>query len=241
MSFLESVGSFYMLILIFLLVIGFGLVGLALVRFISEPKASKTDKRQNNAYEKNGGFKFMNSWLRLALFSFVAILISMAVLSFVSPGGLMGTNAINSNMYYGNMPMNTPYSNMQVQSGMPMNQSSGGMGMTNMPMGNTQMQSGMPMNQGAGGMGMMSMPMGNTQMQSTPMNQGTGNMKTNNMPAYNTQIDNNSMMQMLNQMQLQLNQMQQQIQQMNMSGGSGGAAMPSGGAAMPAGGGMGMM
>lgn len=220
MSFLESVGSFYMLILIFLLVIGFGLVGFALVRFLTEPKASKGDKRQNNAYEKNGGFKFMNSWLRLALFSFVAILISMAVLSFVSPGGLMGTNAINSNMYYGNMPMNTPYSNMQVQSGMLMNQSSGGMGMTNMPMGNTQMQSGMPM--------------GNTQMQSTPMNQGTGNMQTNNMPAYNTQIDNNSMMQMLNQMQLQLNQMQQQIQQMNMSGGSGGAAMP-------AGGGMGMM
>ena len=166
MSFLGSVGSFYMLILIFLLVIGFGLVGFALVRFITEPKVSKGDKRQNNAYEKNGGFKFMNSWLRLALFSFVAILISMAVLSFVSPGGLMGNNAMNSNMYYGNMPMNTPYGNVQMQGGMPM--------------GNTQMQSGMPMNQSSGGMGMMSMPMGNTQMQSPPMNQSAGSMQTSN-------------------------------------------------------------
>lgn len=211
MSFLGSVGSLYMLVLIFLLVIGFGLAGLALVRFVTEPKVSKVNKKQNSAYEKNGGFKFMNSWLRLALFSFVAILISMAILAFVSPGGFMGNNAMNPNMYYGNMPMNTSYGNMQMQGGMPMNQSSGGMGMMNMPMGN--------------------MP-----MQSAPMTQSTGSMPANNM-----QMNTNSMMQMLNQMQMQLNQMQQQIQQMNMSGGSmpaaGGASMP----APASGGGMGMM
>ena len=212
MSFLGSVGSMYMLILIFLLVIGFGLVGLALIRFITGPKVSKTDKRQNNAKEKNGGYKFMNSWLRLALFSFVAILISMAVLAFVSPGGVMGTNAMNSNMYYGNMPMNNSY-------------------------GNAQMQSGMPMNQSSGGMGMMNMPTANMQTQSAPMNQGTGSMTMTSMPANNTQ-NNNSMMQMLNNMQMQLNQIQQQIQQLNMGGGASGsgASMPA-----PASGGMGMM
>lgn len=177
MSFLGSVGSLYMLILIFLLVIGFGLTGFALVRFVTGPKVNKADKRQNNAYEKNGGFKFMNSWLRLALFSFVAILISMAVLAFVSPGGLMGNNVMNPNMYYGNIPM---------QNGMPMNQNSGGMGMMSMPMGNMQMQSA-PMTQSTG-----SMPVNNTQMNTNSMMQMLNQM----------QMQLNQMQQQLQQMNM---------------------------------------
>lgn len=249
MSFLGSVGSLYMLILIFLLVIGFGLSGLALVRYITNTKDKKTNNNIKIGLEKTGGYKFMNSWLRLALFSFVAILISMAVLTFISPGGFMGTNAMNQNMYYRNMPINVPMGNMQMTGNMPMNMGSSGMNMMSMPMnssgggmgmmnmgnmpmnqssgGGMGMMNMMPMNMGSGGMGMMNMPMGNMPMQQSGM-------PMNNMPM-NGNMD---MMQMMNNMQMQLNQMQQQMmqmQQMNMGGGAGGGSMPS------SGGGMGMM
>ncbi|MFZ5353704.1 MAG: hypothetical protein ACOZCL_13420, partial [Bacillota bacterium] len=139
MSILGNFGSFYMFVLIILLIIGLGMIGTKLAGYILE-SVNKSERIVNNNFNnKNNGGIFMNSWLRLALFSFVGIIVSMAVLSFISSGGFITglqndnmqahgsmTNG-NSSMYMqnGNMPMN----NMQMSSG-----STGGMNM--MPMGN---------------------------------------------------------------------------------------------------------
>lgn len=154
MSILGSVGSLYMLILILLLIVGFGMVGLWLINLILTPlKASKATAMNKETNKTIGGI-YMNSWLRLALFSFVGIIISMAVLAFISPGGVFGT----SNM------MGTGYQYQQ-HAGMNVTGSAGTGGMSmqsSMPPSTSNTGSMSMMDDGMDMLSMMGMPMGST-------------------------------------------------------------------------------
>jgi hypothetical protein len=87
MSILGSVGSLYMSILILLLIISFGLVGLKLINYVLglEQIGAKNNgiKTQNNNPETR-------KWLKLALYSFIGILISIFILS------ILNSSLINS-------------------------------------------------------------------------------------------------------------------------------------------------
>ena len=81
MSILGSVGSLYMSILIILLIIGFGLVGLKLINYVLDLEQiklkSNTIKIQNTKIQSN-------KWLKIALCSFIGILISLFILSILN-------------------------------------------------------------------------------------------------------------------------------------------------------------
>lgn len=185
---LGFLGSAYMFFLLALLVVALG----AGVNYIANAALNVLDKGNATSSQKNyttifkGGYKIMenNQWLRYALYSFLGILLLMAV------GGLMtgnqqpmygrqGMAMPGMNMGGGGMPMQgygmpqvilVPVAVMPTgQMGMPMGQMQGnGMGMPmGMQGGSMGMMGGMPMGQsgnmgqmqGGGGMGMM-MPMG---------------------------------------------------------------------------------
>jgi len=144
----------------------------------------------------------MNKWLKLSVFSIVGIILSMIILSFISPRGNYG---------YGYMNQGYAMNNMQSMQGMPSNNgmnmaggSQSGMGMMNM--------NSMPMN--SPGM----MPMGNMQQG------GTSSMPMNNM---SNMQDNSNMqiMQMLNQLQMEISQLKQQMSGMPSGGSSSGGGM----------------
>jgi hypothetical protein len=211
MNILGSVGQIYMFILLILLFLGSGfalwsLINSAINKKKQKPEAmnkklnleSKSNK--NNIIEKMiGGFEMNNNgWLKLAVFSFVGILVSVVILGFVSTTYSQGTNIHQQhqqqgtgNMNMGNMNMGgmsngtMQNNNMAIQQQlnqmqMQLNQMqqqmgmmNGGMGgMNNMgSMGGSQMQQGMG---NMGGMGMMGgmMNMGNMS--------GSGSMQNNN-------------------------------------------------------------
>ena len=233
MNILGSLGQLYMLILLALLFLGSGLGVWAVINSsINKKDKQNTLQKKNIAGQDNsmgsqekekikiGGFKMQNNgWFKLAIFSFVGILVSVAVLGLVSTNSGAADNAHLQHQQQGlqqnqNMAgMNGMNSNMQAQGGMN----------TGMPVGNMPMQGNVNSNmQMQGGMN-TGMPVGNMQ------NQG------------NMQIDNNYMMiqQQLNQMQQQIYMMQQQMMNnASMQPSSGGGSMPAGGSS---GGGMGMM
>jgi hypothetical protein len=227
---LGSLGQLYMFILLVLLFMGSGFALWSFINHLIEPNTSKTKpaSQQININKERkilGGFNMANNgWFKLAIFSFVGILISMVVLGVMSSNVMQGN--VNGNMQMqGNMPMNN---NMQMQGNMPMNNNMQMQG--NMPMNNNmQMQGNMPMNNNMQMQG--NMPMNNNmQMQ--------GNMPMNNsMPVQynmngNAQMQNDPnamMMQQLYQMQQQMMQIQQQMQQMQQTNNSNSGSMPSGG------------
>lgn len=87
MNILGSVGSLYMAILILLLIIGFGLIGLKLINYVLglEQIGIKNNgvKVQNNKPETS-------KWLKIALCSFIGILLSLFILS------VLNSTSINS-------------------------------------------------------------------------------------------------------------------------------------------------
>lgn len=104
-SILGSVGSLYMSILIILLVIGFGLVGLKLTSYVLNfeknnkfIKTKKIDSKNNENIYK---------CLRIALYSFLAILVSMIMLTIIDPQGSMENSKGND--------MNTSSSSQSTQ------------------------------------------------------------------------------------------------------------------------------
>lgn len=201
-----------MVILILLLVVGLGLIIMGLAKFIVRSPNLKTTN--NKTVAGNGGlFMQNNGWLRLALFSFVGIIIAVVILSFMTPGGVFGTNNMAA---HGNMQ---PGINMQ-----------GGMGtgaMMSMPRGSMQMQDGM------NGMGYMNM---STSMGGTQSDMNT--MIVHRLNQMQMQINQLQQMMMTNMGGMQMQSMPQ-----GGTGGMGGGGMgmmnmmPMGGS----GGGMGMM
>lgn len=87
MNILGSVGSLYMAILILLLIIGFGLIGLKLINYVLGLEQIGI---------KNNGIKVQNikpetsKWLKVALCSFIGILLSIFILS------VLNSTSINS-------------------------------------------------------------------------------------------------------------------------------------------------
>lgn len=85
MSLLGNVGYLYMLMLILLLIIGFGLVGLKLVNYVLDVERPSVKKDTANlGFNKPEIIK----WLRIALISFVGILITIMLLTTLRPNGM---------------------------------------------------------------------------------------------------------------------------------------------------------
>ena len=207
MDALGSVSQIYMFALLTLLFVGSGLAAWSFIHFLADKvkkaeamKKEKQFKLNNDPAKVDGSFKKMigdikmanNSWIKLAVFSLVGILISVFALGFVSTASASAMNMTGSNMTGNSMVANSTHQQHQQQ------------GMTtqdnidvNTQMGNMQMQGGMNGNMG-------------NQMQGTMngMGQQSGN-------------EYMIMQQQLYQMQMQLNQMQQQ-QMNNMQMQSGG-------------------
>lgn len=140
----------------------------------------------------------MNKWLRLSIFSLVGIILSMLILSFISPKGYYGYGQMNSGIGMNNMQNMQPMQDMASDGGMNMmGGSQSGMGM--MPMSNMQQS------------GMSSMPMSNmNNMSNMSAMQGNSNMQ---------------IAQMLNQLQMEINQLKQQMSSMRMGSMSSGGGM----------------
>ncbi|AOT69157.1 hypothetical protein [Geosporobacter ferrireducens] len=197
MNILGSLGQIYMFVLLALLFLGTGFAIWGFLQFFGEKNKKKPNvgggipagkpqdnllKGENTTTMKKGGFIMGNNgWFKLAVFSFVGILISVAVLGLVSANGSSANNihlqhqqqdqyqnamgSMNNGMPMGNMS-----GNMQMQGGMSVNMPMQGYMPTqgNMPMDyNTMMmqqiyQMQMQMNQIQQQLNMMN---GNTQMQ----------------------------------------------------------------------------
>lgn len=228
MNVLGFLGQIYMFILLALLFVGFGLAAWALIgalikqqspaRNIGQAKDMKNqtlnNTNNNNMDKKTGGFKMANNgWFKLAVFSFVGILISAAVLGFTSANSMSGNNMNMQGMQMGSTPMN-----MQggMNSNMPMNSMQNGMN-NGMPMNNMQMNGAM---NGYWNMQMNPMMMQEQlyrmQMQLNMMQQQMMNMQNNNM---------NGNMQMQGGMMMPMGNMPQNNGSMNNSQQSSGGGM----------------
>ena len=82
-SILGSVGSLYMAILIILLVIGFGLVGLKIASYVMNFPKNNNKAKINNIGAKNN--EDVYKCLRIALYSFLAILVSTLISTIINP------------------------------------------------------------------------------------------------------------------------------------------------------------
>ena len=234
MNLLGSVGQLYMFVLLVLLFLGSGFALWRFVNFLMDRGIQKQGKRenlesngQNKATQsknilniKKGGLLMANNgWIKLAVFSLVGIIVSVAILGM--------TSTSNSNMQGMNMGTNQ-YQGMQ-QNG------------TNSMQGNMNMQGGMNVNAQMGNM----QAQGNTNMNGwMDINQMLMMMRQN---MYQMQMQLNQIQQQINPQMPQsgnMNNMPQNSGNMNnMPQGSGSSSMPqsSGSSSMPASGGMGMM
>ena len=226
MNILGSVGQLYMFVLLALLFLGSGFALWWFINFLIErgilkqgaggnPKQNgqvKTNQNNNETNKVKGGhFMANNGWIRLAIFSFVGIIVSIAVLGLASTGNTQGMN-MNGQSTGIHQQHQQQNGNMNMQGGMN----------TNTQMGNMNMQGGMNMNT----------PMGNMQMQGN-MN---GGMSQNEMMMMQ-QL--NQMQMQLNQMQQQMGMMNGNMGgNMQMQGGINNMQQNSGMSNM---GGMGMM
>ncbi|BCN29573.1 hypothetical protein [Anaeromicropila herbilytica] len=87
MSFLGNIGVLYMLFLIILLIIGFGMIAKGFLNYLLNVQSS-------NAGKSKGAVKTQNiSWLKISIYSLFGIIISLVILSFVSPNGF-GANIV---------------------------------------------------------------------------------------------------------------------------------------------------
>lgn len=139
-----------MLALLALLFIGFGFAAWEIVvRIAGSAGKSKgtlvgaapaNSNKQNKRYLTGGKIMGNNGWLKLAIFSFVGILVSAAALGMISSGNPQQAMYQNGMQGMNNMP--AMYGNANMQNGMNM----GTQGMQNgMNMGMQGMQSGMNM------------------------------------------------------------------------------------------------
>lgn len=92
-SILGSVGSLYMAILIILLIIGFGLAGLKIASYVINFQQNNNTAKTNNIGVKNN--EDVYKCLKIALYSFLAILVSMVILTIIDPQGNMEQNQGN--------------------------------------------------------------------------------------------------------------------------------------------------
>lgn len=192
MSILGSAGQIYMYVLLILLFLGSGFALWSFINSIMNQKKRKTeamvkklnqerDSNKDNFIQKTiGGFVMNNNgWLKLAVFSFIGILVSVVVLGFVSTTGTQGANIHQQHqqqgmqqgmgmgsMNMGNMNMGGMSSGMMQDNNMAIQQQ---LNQMQMQLNQMQQQMGM-MNGGMGGMNNMG-SMGGSQMQ-----QGMGNM-----------------------------------------------------------------
>ncbi|PKM94459.1 MAG: hypothetical protein CVU84_10335 [Firmicutes bacterium HGW-Firmicutes-1] len=83
---LGNVGSFYMVFLILLLIVGLGMLAMGLITYMFKPINKKSLKNEGGNFMQN------NNWLKLALFSFIGIMISVIILGFLSPNGFTGSS-----------------------------------------------------------------------------------------------------------------------------------------------------
>lgn len=146
MNLLGSVGQLYMFFLLVLLFLGSGFALWRFINFIMERRSNKqnqgvtqkqdghkTANEVNNKLKKGiGGFIMANNgWVKLAVFSLVGIIVSVAILGFVSSSNMQGMNMgtmnqnamqqqVGTNMQ-GSMNMNSQMGNMQAQGSMNMN------------------------------------------------------------------------------------------------------------------------
>lgn len=104
-SILGSVGSLYMAILIILLIIGFGLVGLKITSYVISFEKNNITAKTNKIGVKNN--ENVYKCLRIALYSFLAILVSMIMLTIIDPQGSMEHSQSNG--------MNTSSSSQSTQ------------------------------------------------------------------------------------------------------------------------------
>jgi hypothetical protein len=81
MGILGAVGSLYTAILVLLLIVGFGLVGLKFINYILafdiNIKSNRTEVNKAETYK----------WLRIALYSFLGVMVSILVLSLLNSSG----------------------------------------------------------------------------------------------------------------------------------------------------------
>lgn len=125
MDILGSIGELYTFVLLVLLFLGSGLAVWAGINSIVKNKdkiKEKTDKikgnlnekLKNNIIKKNGGISMNNGFIKLAVFSFIGIIISAAVLTMLpQTSGTMGTMNMQGSLY-GQTGMNSQ-SNMNMQ------------------------------------------------------------------------------------------------------------------------------
>lgn len=120
MNVLGNAGSIYMVVLIFLLILGLGLIIKGLFQMI-------IGKGQKNTKKSGGGFVLNQSvsWLKLATISFIGIIIGLMLLSFMAPYGTDGASGMGTGS---NAMMNSSSGNMASHT------SSNTMGSTNTPM-----------------------------------------------------------------------------------------------------------
>ena len=85
MNILGSVGSLYMAILILLLIIGFGLVGLKLINYVLGLEQIGV---KNSTVKLQSGKLDTNKWLKIALYSFAGILLSLFILTVLNTSGI---------------------------------------------------------------------------------------------------------------------------------------------------------
>ena len=207
-------GSIYMFFLVALLIVALGSGISYLFHQITNSKGGWIE--ESNIHIKGGSIMENNAWFRYAMYSFLGILILVAIM------GLLTSNSMSSNMAM--MPMG--------------NMSMGGNSMGMAPMGNMQMGGGMGQMGSMGGMmpngtqmnGFYIHPLPNGGIAIVPMN-GMGGVQMGNMPMGGMQMG------------MPMNSMSGGGMGMGSMGGMGMMGMPMGGGSSGSGssGGMGMM
>jgi hypothetical protein len=208
MNLLGSVGQLYMFVLLVLLFLGSGFAIWRFINFLMERRANKQgqgikqkqngikmENVVNNELKKGKGGLIManNGWVKLAVFSLVGIIVSVAILGFVSTNsnmqGMNMSTTQNSNIHQqhlqsgsnnamqGNMNMNSQMGNMQAQGSMNMNGNMNQSQIVQQQLNQLQMQINQIQQQLGSMNGNMNMN-GNSQMQqnSTGSMSGSGNM-----------------------------------------------------------------
>lgn len=223
MNGLGMISQTYMFILLVLLFVGSGMAVWSFLNFIVEKSSNKpllkqkkvvvnSDPSHAGSIIKNYGGKVMNNgWLKLAVFSFVGILVSVIVLGFVSASG---SNTMNM---AGNTMTGNSIHQQHQQQGMTQN-------------GYAQMQGTIDPN-----MQMQGNMNGNMSAQMSGMNGMTGQQSGNEYMMMQQQL--NQMQMQLNQIQQQQMGMAGSSMNSNMQSGGMSNMQQSGGMGM----GMGMM
>jgi len=85
MSILGSVGSLYMAILILLLIISFGLVGLKFINYVLNLDQIRV---KNNSVRIQNNKAETSKWIKIALCSFIGILLSVFILTVLNSTGI---------------------------------------------------------------------------------------------------------------------------------------------------------